>query len=105
MFSLVKTLSPQRAMPTVYEVKVSRADMLADLRDKRKRANYLKIANRVIYVTLPGIAEASEIPDPCGLWVEMEAGRFEQVKRPKTQRVQLRGEDWLNLLLKPPTAP
>lgn len=53
--------------PFVHEIKVRRADLLADLRLPAKRAAYLQMAGGCSYVLAEGIAEADEIPPECGV--------------------------------------
>ena len=58
--------------PAVHEIKVSRADLLGELRNAAKRHAYLQISQRLWYVLgldelgRP-IADPSEIPDDCGV--------------------------------------
>ena len=59
--------------PLVHEIKVSRADLLADLRQPTKRAAYLDMAGGSYYVLAEGIARAEEIPAECGV-IEMRDG-------------------------------
>lgn len=55
--------------PMVHEIKVRRADLLADLRQPTKRAAYLDMAGALCYVLADGIGEADEIPPECGVMV------------------------------------
>lgn len=51
------------------EIKVSRADFLADLRDPAKQAGWREIAHRHAYAMPEGVAEPDEIPAGSGLLV------------------------------------
>lgn len=63
---------PHTAMKRVcYEVKVSRADFLAELKSPLKRRIGMRYSNEFYFVTPVGLVEPSEIPCECGL---VEAG-------------------------------
>jgi hypothetical protein len=54
-----------------HEIKVSRADLLSDLRRASKGAAYLALASQCWYVLRRGIAQAEEVPAPYGvLWAD-----------------------------------
>ena len=55
--------------PIVHEIKVRRADLLADLRNAHKRAAYLQLSSACWYVISEGIADPEEIPLECGVIV------------------------------------
>jgi hypothetical protein len=55
--------------PIVHEIKVSRADLLGDLRKATKRAAYQALCSECWYVIREGIASADEIPAECGVLV------------------------------------
>ena len=60
--------------PTVHEIKVSRADLLDDLRQPGKRGAYFGLAQRVWYVlgeSAQGepIADSAEVPPECGVLI------------------------------------
>ncbi len=72
VFSLRVSSLEHALEPTIHEIKVSRADLLSDLRQPAKRGAYLGLAQRVGYVLAdrPGsgpIADPSEIPEACGV--------------------------------------
>jgi len=73
----------------VHEIKVRRADLLADLKRPAKRAAYLRLAGECWYVIREGIAEPDEIPPECGVLV---AGDTELVvARPAPKRLPQMG--------------
>jgi hypothetical protein len=63
---------PHTAMKRVcYEVKVARADFLAELKHPLKRRIGMRYSNEFYFVTPAGLVETREIPAECGL---IEAG-------------------------------
>lgn len=74
VFSIRNTSVEAYAQPVVHEVKVSRADLLSDLRKPDKRAAYLDLGGECWYVLgcdargRP-IGEPDEIPAECGVLV------------------------------------
>jgi hypothetical protein len=67
VYSVRHTTVEAYLAPFVHEIKVRRADLLADLRLPAKRAAYLQMAGGCSYVLAEGIAEAHEIPPECGV--------------------------------------
>ncbi len=90
--------------PAAFEVKVSRADLLGDLRHPAKAAAYLALASQCWYVLQRGIAELDEIPPVFGvLWAD-EAGL--DVGRPAPVRpFKLPFAVWMALARAPALAP
>lgn len=58
----------------LHEVKVKRADLLADLRHEAKRDAYLASSGECWYVIREHIARSEEIPPQCGVMIAGEAG-------------------------------
>lgn len=85
LFSIRHTTVEAYLEPVVHEVKVRRADLLADLKRPAKRAAYLALGGECWYVLRAGIAEPGEIPPECGVLVEAAPGGFE-VARPAPRR-------------------
>jgi hypothetical protein len=85
VFSVRHTSVAAYLQPLVHEIKVSRADLLADLRHPAKRAAYLDMAGGLYYVLAEGIARAEEIPAECGV-IEMRAGLLHTL-RPAPMRL------------------
>lgn len=102
VFSMVATLNAKRIDPVVYEVKVSRADFWADVRDPDKRAGYFRLAPRVIYAAPKGLLQAGEVPEECG-WLEQQGENWVLRQRGRRNKawVAWKPEVWLNLVLKP----
>lgn len=80
VFSIRNTSVEAYAQPIVHEVKVRRADLMADLRKPDKRAAYLDLGGECWYVLGNDargrcIASPDEVPPECGVMV-LEAGRL-----------------------------
>jgi len=74
VFSIRNTTVEAYAQPIVHEVKVSRADLLGDLRKPDKRAAYLDLGGECWYVlgcNAKGkpIGEPEEVPPECGVLI------------------------------------
>ena len=69
VFSIRHTTVEAYLVPVVHEVKVSRADLLSDLRSATKRAAYLALSSECWYVIRAGIAAPDEIPPECGVLI------------------------------------
>jgi len=90
VFSIRNTSVEAYAQPIVHEIKVRRADLMADLRKPDKRAAYLDLGGECWYVLGRDardrpIAAPEEIPSECGVLM-LEAGRL-VVARPAVHRV------------------
>ena len=80
VFSIRHTTVPAYLAPVVHEIKVSRADLLGDLKKPSKRAAYLDMASECWYVLGTNakgkpIGKANEVPDECGVLI-LEDGAF-----------------------------
>ena len=69
VFSIRHTTVEAYLAPVVHEIKVSRADLLSDLRREAKRAAYLALSSECWYVIRAGIALTDEIPPECGVLI------------------------------------
>lgn len=74
VYSIRHTTREDAVEPVVHEVKVSRADLLSDLRHADKRAAYVALSSQCWYVLREGIAEAAEIPPEFGVLVAPASG-------------------------------
>lgn len=72
--------------PAIHEIKVSRADLLGELRRPAKSAAYLALCGQSWFVLKAGIAEPEEIPDSHGVLIAHE-GHLE-LARPAPRRAQ-----------------
>lgn len=78
VFSIRRSSVEAYLEPVVHEIKVSRADLLGDLRKPAKRSAYLAMAGAVWYVLGEDakgrpIAQPEEVPHECGV-LQMECG-------------------------------
>ena len=69
VFSVRRTSVEAYLQPMVHEVKVSRADLLSDLRHAAKRESYQWLSCETYYVLPAGVAEPHEIPEAFGVWL------------------------------------
>ncbi|MEY3473942.1 MAG: hypothetical protein RL087_400, partial [Pseudomonadota bacterium] len=74
VFSIRHTTREDAVEPVAHEVKVRRADLLADLRRPDKHAAYLALASQCWYVLAEGIGTADDIPETCGVMVAAPCG-------------------------------
>jgi hypothetical protein len=108
VFSIRNTTVEAYAEPIVHEVKVRRADLLADLRQPGKRASYLDLGEcwYVLGSDARGrcIGDPDEVPADCGVLM-LEQGRL-QVARPapKPARGTLPFGIWMALAKSTPVA-
>jgi hypothetical protein len=96
LFSIRHTTVEDLVEPVVHEIKVSRADLLSDLRRPAKGAAYLALAGECWYVLKVGIAVADEVPAAFGVLLAGEAGL--EVARPAPRRaMRLPFATWMAL--------
>jgi hypothetical protein len=69
LFSVRRTSVEDYLQPMVHEVKVSRADLLSDLRHAAKRESYQWLSCETYFVLPAGVAELQEIPEAFGIWL------------------------------------
>jgi hypothetical protein len=74
VFSIRNTTVEAYAEPVVHEIKVSRSDLLSDLRNPAKGAAYSALSSQCWYVLKAGIAEPAEVPEAFGVVLAHEAG-------------------------------
>ena len=102
VFSIRNTTVEAYLEPVVHEIKVSRADLLSDLKRPEKRAAYLAMASQVYYVlglNAKGqpIADADEVPAECGVMVAATTGVEIVRVAPKQPFTELRFDVWMAL--------
>ena len=102
VFSIRNTTVEAYLEPVVHEIKVSRSDLLGDLKRPEKRAAYLGMASQVYYVlglNAKGqpIAEADEVPAECGVIVVATNGLEIVRVAPKQWFTVLRFDVWMAL--------
>jgi hypothetical protein len=74
VYSIRHTTVEDYVEPIAHEIKVSRADLLSDLRQQAKAAAYLAVTSQCWYVLRDGIAQAQEVPEAYGVMVARDAG-------------------------------
>ncbi|MBH9576839.1 hypothetical protein [Inhella proteolytica] len=84
VYSLYPSSKPEGLAVAIHEIKVRRADLLADLRRPDKRAAYAALSSQTWFVLAAGIAEVQEIPEGFGVWIAHPT-HFE-LGRPAPQR-------------------
>ena len=89
VFSIRHTTVEDYVEPAVHEIKVTRADLLSDLRHPHKSRAYHALSSHCWYVLKAGIAEVDEIPAGFGVMVAAARGDAEgelDVARPAPRR-------------------
>jgi hypothetical protein len=74
VYSIRHTTVEDYTEPVAHEIKVSRADLLSDLRRQAKGAAYLALASQCWYVLRRGIAEPGEVPSSYGVMLADASG-------------------------------
>jgi hypothetical protein len=96
VFSIRNTSHDAYLAPFVHEVKVTRADLLTDLRNAGKRAGYQALSQQFYYVLAAGIARPEDVPEDCGLIVA-EEGRLRVLRPSPVRDARLVTLHWLQL--------
>jgi len=100
VFSVRNTAVEAYLQPMVHEVKVSRADLLSDLRHAAKRESYQWLSCETYYVFPIGVAELHEIPEAFGVWTlngSVENGVLELVRPARHSPRKLPFAVWMTL--------
>ena len=100
VFSIRNTTVASYLEPIVHEIKVSRADLLGDLKYKDKRDSYLDVSNQCWYVLRCDskgrpFGQADDMPPECGVLIA-EPDRLHVARNAakKTSRVFLLRSGW-----------
>jgi hypothetical protein len=102
VFSIRNTTVAAYLEPVVHEIKVSRADLLGDLKSRDKRDSYLDAGGQCWYVLGcdrkgKPIADVNEVPSECGVMV-LQEGRLEVARNaPKRAVADLPFALWMVL--------
>lgn len=103
VYSLRPSSKPEGLAVAIHEIKVSRADLLTELRRPDKSAAYAALSGQTCFVLAAGIATVDEIPPHYGVWFA-HASHFE-LARPAPQRpFQPDFASWLVLARSSPLA-
>ena len=84
VYSIRHTTVEAFTEPAVHEIKVRRADLLADLKRPDKGAAYRALSSQCWYVLGPGVGSAEEIPLEYGVLIAGDAGL--ELARPAPRR-------------------
>jgi hypothetical protein len=84
VFSLRPSTQAKGLEVAIHEVKVSRADLLTELRRPSKSLAYAALSGQTWFVLAEGIAEVDEIPPDYGVWIAHDS-HF-SLGRPAPQR-------------------
>jgi hypothetical protein len=84
VYSIRHTTREDFVEPIAHEIKVSRADLLSDLRRPDKAASYAALASQCWYVIRRGIGQPEEIPPAYGVLLADDQGL--EVARPAPAR-------------------
>jgi hypothetical protein len=96
VYSIRHTTVEDHAEPVVHEVKVRRADLLADLRRPDKGAAYRALASQCWYVLARGIADPDEVPAEYGVMLADAAG-FEVARAAPRRALRVPFAVWMAL--------
>jgi hypothetical protein len=97
VYSIRNTTRLDATSPVIHEVKVSRADLLADIADSAKRSAYQALSSEFYYVMPEGLAGLAEVPFDCGVLYDT-GGRF-SVGRPSEHRPVRPGmQEWMAMV-------
>jgi hypothetical protein len=96
VYSIRYTTVEAYTEPVAHEIKVSRADLLSDLRRPAKGAAYLALASQCWYVLQRGIADPDEVPATYGVMLADESG-LEVVRAAPRRALQLPFQVWMAL--------
>lgn len=108
VFSVRRTSVEDYLQPMVHEVKVSRADLLSDLRHAAKRESYQWLSCETYYVLPAGLAELDEIPPAFGVWLlngSIDDGTLELARAARHLPCKLPFAVWMALARATPERP
>lgn len=103
VYSLRPSSKPEGLEVAIHEVKVSRADLLGELRRPDKSAAYAALSGQTCFVLAAGIATLDELPPQYGVWFAHE-GHFELARSAPRRPYQPDLASWLALSRATPCA-
>lgn len=88
VYSIRHTTVEAYTEPAVHEIKVRRADLLADLKRPDKGAAYRALSSQCWYVLGPGVGTAQDVPDDYGVLIAHGHGEGQalELARPAPRR-------------------
>lgn len=108
LFSVRNTTVEAYLRPMVHEIKVSRADLLSDLRHEAKRQAYQWLSCECYYVFPASVADPAEVPDAFGVWLlhgDLDTGRLELARPARHTPRTLPFAVWMALAKATPLCP
>lgn len=91
---------PSKGLTRVaFEIKVSRSDWLAELRDPGKRKNAMRVSHQFWFVAPPKTIKKGEVPEGCG-WMEATAGGLRVKRAARHREVDDPPQDFVASLLR-----
>lgn len=97
VFSIRNTTVEDYVEPVIHEIKVRRADLLADLKRPEKRGGYMALSSEFYFVVAEGIAKPDEIPEDCGVIVARSDGVLERARCSPKRAARLGFAAWMAL--------
>lgn len=97
VYSIRSTTVEDYVEPVVHEIKVTRGDLLAELRKPDKHAAYLGLASQCWFVYPAGLARAEEIPPAFGILEAAAGGALERVRPAPSRAMRLPTAAWVAL--------
>ncbi len=105
VYSVRHTTLEDYLTPRAHEIKVSRADLLSDLRRPAKGEAYRWLAGECWYVIREGIARLDEIPAVYGVMVAPDRGPLEVARTAPQRPMKLPFAVWMALARARPEPP
>jgi len=103
LFSVRNTTVEDYLEPVVHEIKVRRADLLADLRRPAKGEAYRQMAGECWFVLAEGIGDERDVPEDYGVLVE-RAGVLDMLRPAPRRALRLPFATWMALARATPEA-
>ena len=103
LFSVRHTSVEAYLEPVVHEIKVRRADLLADLRRPAKGEAYRQMGRECWYVLAEGIGDASDVPADYGVMIE-RGGVLDVARAAPARPLKLSFGTWMALARATPEA-
>ena len=97
VYSIRHTSRPDRVEPVAHEIKVRRADLLADLRRPTKGEAYRWLSSECWYVIREGIGQPQEIPEAYGVMLAQPGGALEMARPAPRRAFELPFAVWMAL--------
>ncbi len=86
VYSIRHTTAEAYTEPVVHEIKVRRADLLADLKRPDKGAAYRALSSQCWYVLGPGVGTADDVPQEYGVLIDNGQGQGLELARAAPRR-------------------